>query len=93
MMQLRWIVNSMIQQCNRVVVLAAPLEDLNLIVAKSANVSHLYVDEIMDAIVSTYGGQYHGNSTLAEASFYHFEMMSDIIDYAVESIVVAMPYE
>jgi len=93
MVQLRWMAQSMLQQCNRVVVLATQLEDLNLIVAKSANVSHLYVDEIMESITSVYGGKYAGTSVFAEATFYQAQMMPDIIDHAVESIVVAMPYK
>jgi hypothetical protein len=91
--QLHWLAHDMLQQCHRVVVLASQFEDMNLIVAKSANVSHLYADEIMKSIFSVYRGQYNRrNNAFTQATFYQYNMMPEIIDYAVESVVVALPY-
>jgi len=89
--ELQWLVNHMLEQCHRIVVLAAQLEDNHLIVAKSPHIPHLYVDEIMDTIISAHGGSYNGNKTFAHATFYQYDLIPDIIDHAVESIVVAMP--
>lgn len=91
--QLHWLAHDMLQQCHRVVVLASQFEDMTLVIARSSNVSYLYVDEIMKSILSVYTGQYNkSNSTFTQATFYQYDMMPEIIDYAVESIVVAMPY-
>lgn len=91
--ELQWLANHMLEQCHRIVVLATPLEDTHLIVAKSAHIPYLYVDEIMDTLISTFGGRYHGNRSFAQATVYQIDQIPEIIDFAVESIVVAMPNE
>ena len=90
---LQWLVEYMLQTCNRIVILASQFEDMNLIVAKSAHIQHLYIDEIMDLLVAKYKGCYHGNSTCSHATFYQYDMIPDVIDFVVESVVIAMPKE
>ena len=88
---LQWLAQYMLLKCNRIVVLASQCEDTNLIVAKSTNIDHLYVDEVIYSISSRFGGEYSGNNLLMHGTIYQFGKIPEIIDHAVESIVVARP--
>ena len=89
--QLHWLANTMRHDCNRVVVLTMQSEFSHLVIAKSNNISCLDVNEILGQLIKDYGGQFSGNSSMAYATFYKQDIVSEIIDRAVESIIVALP--
>lgn len=91
--QLYILANRLRYDCNRVVVLTMQSEFSHLVIAKSNNISCLDVNEILDQLIKDYGGQSSGNRSLAHATFYKQDIMSEIIDRVVESIIVALPYE
>jgi len=78
--------------CNRVVILGMQSELTHMIVAKSSDISHLYANEILSALATDYGGQSYGDKTFAQATFYQHDIISDLIDSAVQSVIVALPY-
>lgn len=79
------------QTCSRIVILTAQGEFTHLTIAKSANVSYLYVDEIVEQINRPYQGIMNGDDLWAQATFNQHDIAPLIIDNAVESIIVAMP--
>lgn len=91
--QLYGLANHLRQTCNRVVVLALQSEFTHLIVTKSADIPHLYVDEILDVLSKDYGGQYSKDQAFGHGTFYQQDIIPELIDRVVESIVIALPYE
>lgn len=89
---LQWIVNHIRHDCNRIVVLTAESEFTHLIVAKSANISHLSVNQVLRPLIDSYSGQISGSKSFAQATFYKQDIAPDIIDNVVESIIIALPY-
>jgi len=90
--ELRLISKFIIQKCGRVMILTSQDEATHLVIAKSKNVEHLYVDEIIDEIIKRHGGEKAGDEYFATATFNQLDIIPQIIDQAVEAIVVAMPY-
>jgi alanyl-tRNA synthetase len=84
--------NTLLCTCNRVIVLTLQSEFTHLIVAKSSNVSSLHANETLAPLIKDYGGESNGDESFAHATFYNQDMMPEIVDRAVESIIVRLPY-
>ena len=90
---LQWLANHIRHDCNRIVVLTAQSEFTHLIVAKSADISHLHMGNILSCIATDYGGQSNGSAAFAQATFYKQHIAPELIDSTIESIIVALPYD
>lgn len=91
--ELQAVVKHLCHTCNRVVILGMQSEMTHLIVAKSSNISHLYANEILAKLAQDYGGRSYGDKSFAQGTFHRHDIIADLIDRAVESIVVALPYK
>ncbi|GEM_PF-1646846 len=89
---LQRIAQHMTKTCGRVVILTSQDEFTYLIMAKSANVQHLYVDEIVSEIASNYGAHTSGDAYSAMAQFHQQNITPELIDTAVESAIIAIPF-
>lgn len=88
---LHWLAHYILLKCNRIVVLTLQSEFTHLIIAKSNDVSYLHVNEILSSLTKVYGGDSNGNKSFAHATFYKPDIAPEIIDRAVESVVIALP--
>lgn len=90
--QLYWLANYIRFQCNRMVVLATELEFTHVIVAKSNDILYPHADEILMNLTEAYDGLLSGDTQIADATFYQSNIAPNLIDWAVEAIIVSMPY-
>ena len=89
--QLCWLAQEICKSCNRVVVLVSQSEYTQLVIAKSTNVDYLDVDEIAESIAHKYHSQSYEHTRLVHVIFTRLDIMSNILDQAVESIIIALP--
>jgi hypothetical protein len=89
--QLCWLAQEMCKSCNRVVILVSQSEYTQLVIAKSTNVEYLDVDEIAESIAQNYDSQSYENTRLAHVIFTKLDIMPNILDQAVESVIIALP--
>lgn len=90
--EMLYIAHYLRKTCDRIIILTMQDEFSHLVVAKSPNIAYLYVDEIVQNINHVYKGEMNGDEFLAYSSFYRDDIVPDIVDMAVESVIVAMPY-
>ena len=91
--ELQQLVDFIRQQCNRIVVLAWQSEFTHLIIAKSNNVPFLCTHEIAQPITEEYDGILVGDQWFSQVTLYKDNIIPELIDRAVELIIVALPYE
>ena len=82
------------RECNRVLVLTLVSEFTHLIVATSNNIGYLNIDETLSPLIKKYNGQIQINreGSFVHVTFYKQDIVSELVDSAIESIIVALPY-
>jgi len=92
--QLHGLANNYLRQiCNHAVVLAMQSEYTHLIITKSSDIPHLYINDILDSLTQNYGGHLSKNQTFGHATFYQQGIIPELLDRVVESVIVALPYK
>lgn len=89
--ELKFLARYISQVCGRVVVLTLRGEDTHLVISKSGNITHLYVNEIVQEIAQTYGGTASGDEMFATLTSHRPDFIPEMIDMAVQSVIVAIP--
>lgn len=81
-------------ECDRIVVLTLESEFTHLVVATSNNVCSININEILRPLIKKYNGQIEidREGTFVHVSFYQQDVAPKVIDYAIESIIVTLPY-
>jgi hypothetical protein len=82
------------RECNRVVILTLESEFTHLVVATSNNVCYLNINETLSPLIKQYNGyiQLNRDESFIHVTFYKQEIVSEVIDRTIESIIVDLPY-